>query len=155
MKLVIKQPGLFLNLTGVKPFRTPAVVDISKINLNTLRMELKKYGVINYEISEEPRAVETPKPKSSRNLLAEKVDEIYKMMHRLLATEPRVEHHYHSAVQTLDRLVDEKIHEPDVEQFIPDIDLEGFSDIDLDYKIEKTNDVTAAAEKLKKLKGDS
>lgn len=155
MKLTIKQPGLFLTLTGIKPFRTPVVVDVSKINLNTLRMELRQYGVTNYEITEEPFLdLEPPTRKAQKNPLADKVDAIYKMMRQLLDREPStVEHHYHSAVQTLDRLVEEKFDEPDVEEFIPGIDVSDLSDIDLDYRTEEAEDVTAVAEELRKLKG--
>jgi len=154
MKLTIKQAGLFLTLTGIKPFRTPAVVDISKVDLNTLRMELKQYGVINYEIVEEiiSESVQ-PRRKPQKNPLAEKVDAIYKMMQQLIEREPTVEHHYHSAVQTLDRLVEEKFDEPDVEEFIPGIDISDLSDVELDYRTEQAEDVMDAAEKLRKLKG--
>jgi hypothetical protein len=156
MKLTIKQPGLFLTLTGLKPFRTPVVVDISKINLNTLRMELKQYGITNYEITEEPfLKIELPRRKPQKNPLSEKVNEIYKMMQELLGREqPTVEHHYHSAVETLDRLVEEKFDgEPDVEEFIPGIDISDLSDIELEYRTEEGEDITDAADKLRKLKG--
>jgi hypothetical protein len=155
MILIIKKAGLFLTLTGLKPFRTPAEVDISRIDLNVLRLELKRYGLRDYEIYEEPLVeVKTPKRKPKKNPLAEKVDAIYKMMQQMLTKEPStVEHHYHSAVQTLDRLVEEKFGEPDVEEFIPEIDISDLSDVELEYRTEEGEDVTDAAEELRKLKG--
>jgi len=156
MILTIKKAGLFLTLTGLKPFRTPAVVDISRVDMNVLRMELKRHGVRDYEITEEPLVeVKTPKKKPQKNPLAEKVDAIYKMMQQMLGKETTVEHHYHSAVQTLDRLVEEKFDEPDVEEFIPEIDVSDLKDVQLEYRTEEGEDVTDAAEELRKLKGAS
>ena len=76
-------------------------------------------------------------------------------MQQMLGKEPTVEHHYHSAVQTLDRLIEEKFDEPDVEEFIPEIDVSDLKEVDLEYRIEEGEDVTDAAEELRKLKGDS
>ena len=121
--------------------------------MNVLRLELKRYGITDYEITEAPPSDDTlPRGKPKRNPLAEKVDEIYKMMQQMLAREPTVEHHYHSAVQTLDRLVEETFDEPDVEEFIPEIDVSDLKDVDLEYRTEEGEDVTDAAEELKKLK---
>lgn len=156
MILIIKKAGYFLTLTGLKPFRTPAEVDIRRTDLNVLRLELKRYGITEYEIIGEPFSeVKPPKRKSQKNPLAEKVDAIYKMMQQMLGKEPTVEHHYHSAVQTLDRLIEEKFDEPDVEEFIPEIDVSDLKEVDLEYRIEEGEDVTDAAEELRKLKGDS
>jgi len=155
MKLIIRQTGFFLSLTGLKPFRTPAIVDISKVNLNTLKLELKQQGVGKYEISEEPYlpiSIE-PDKKPAVSDSSNKLNEIHKMLSQLLSRQPTVEHHYHAAVQTLDRLVEEKS-EPDIEEFIPDIDLEEFSDVELEYRTEKSEDAFGTAEALRKLKGD-
>lgn len=50
VKLLIKTKGLFINIPGIMPFRTPAEVDISKVNVNIAISELKKNGIEKYKI---------------------------------------------------------------------------------------------------------
>lgn len=50
VKLFIKTKGLFINIPGLTPFRTPVEIDITKLNLNTVISELKKNGIIDYKI---------------------------------------------------------------------------------------------------------
>lgn len=50
MRLVIKQTGLFINIPGISPFRTPVEVDISKVPINLVIGEMRKNGICKYEI---------------------------------------------------------------------------------------------------------
>jgi hypothetical protein len=50
IKLIIKSKGLFINIPGLIPFRTPAIVDITKIHINIVISELKKNGIEKYYI---------------------------------------------------------------------------------------------------------
>jgi hypothetical protein len=49
-KLKINQLGLFINIPGIASFRTPAIVDVTKINNETLMAELRKQGITNVKI---------------------------------------------------------------------------------------------------------
>jgi hypothetical protein len=50
VKLLIKTKGMFINIPGLIPFRTPAEVDITKVNINLVVSELKKNGIEKYKI---------------------------------------------------------------------------------------------------------
>lgn len=50
IKLIIKKPGLFLNIPGVFSCRTPVEIDITKINMSLITAELKKQGIDKYQI---------------------------------------------------------------------------------------------------------
>lgn len=48
--LNIKEKGLTVDIPGLIPFRTPAVVDVSRIPLNLLVTKLKQLNINNYEL---------------------------------------------------------------------------------------------------------
>ena len=48
--LKIKEKGLFVEIPGALPTRTPAEIDISKCNLSAVDMYLRKNGIKNYQI---------------------------------------------------------------------------------------------------------
>ncbi len=50
LNLKIKKPGLMINIPGLTPFRTPAEVDISKLDLRSLVSYLKANSIEDYEI---------------------------------------------------------------------------------------------------------
>lgn len=50
VKLLIRTKGMFINIPGLTPFRTPAEVDITKVNINMVISELKKNGIEKYKI---------------------------------------------------------------------------------------------------------
>jgi len=52
-KLKITKPGFIINIPGIPEFRTPAKIDISKLDENLVRGELKKYDIESYSISQE------------------------------------------------------------------------------------------------------
>ena len=81
VKLLIKTKGMFINIPGLVPFRTPVEVDITKVNINMVISELKKNGIEKYKIlSDDNISLErtinkmTVKNKSIRN----NIIEIYK-----------------------------------------------------------------------------
>jgi len=49
--LKIKQKGLYIELPGLLPTRSPADIDITRCNLSTVDVYLRKNGITNYEIS--------------------------------------------------------------------------------------------------------
>ena len=61
--LKIKEKGLFVEIPGALPTRTPAEIDISKCNLSAVDMYLRKNGIKNYQIlSVANGEVKQPKP---------------------------------------------------------------------------------------------
>jgi uncharacterized protein YggU (UPF0235/DUF167 family) len=50
ISLKIDQPGLTITIPGIKSARTPAVIDISRVDIRVVIMYLKSAGVIDYQI---------------------------------------------------------------------------------------------------------
>ena len=50
LKLKIKDKGLMVEIPGLPPTRTPADIDISKLDLNLVITNLRKHGINNYKI---------------------------------------------------------------------------------------------------------
>jgi hypothetical protein len=50
ISLTIDQPGLTITIPGIKSARTPAVIDISRVDIRVVIMYLKSAGVIDYQI---------------------------------------------------------------------------------------------------------
>ena len=50
IKLNVKDRGLVIDIPGVSPFRTPAIVDISKVRMPLVITTLNNLGAKNYEI---------------------------------------------------------------------------------------------------------
>ena len=50
IKLIIKERGRFVEIPGLAAFRTPAVVNVSKIKLANLVQALHSCGINNYEL---------------------------------------------------------------------------------------------------------
>ena len=48
--LKIKQRGLFIEIPGSSPTRTPAEIDITKCNIMVVDTYLRKLGITDYEI---------------------------------------------------------------------------------------------------------
>jgi len=153
MKLIVRQVGLYLNLTGLKPFRSPAEVDISKINLNLLRTELHAYGVLNYEITEESKKLIKKKGKvkiEKEEGVGEKLDKIYNLLKNLTQENFK---ELKLSEQTLGELVKEvEKGEPVVETFIPTIDISHLESKSPSFKTEEGISVNESVEKLKSLR---
>jgi len=56
-KLLIKKHGLTIRIAGLPTFRTPAEIDITKIDINLVLSELKKHGIHDYKIKTEDKKV--------------------------------------------------------------------------------------------------
>ena len=50
LKLKIADRGLIVEIPGIAPVRTPADIDISKIDINLVVAHLRKAGINNYKI---------------------------------------------------------------------------------------------------------
>jgi len=50
IKLIIKEKGMYIDIPGLSPFRTPAEVDVTKVKLSLLIQSLHSCGIVNYEI---------------------------------------------------------------------------------------------------------
>ena len=53
IKLTIRERGRFVEIPGLAAFRTPAKVDVTKINLSMLIQALHSCGINNYELISE------------------------------------------------------------------------------------------------------
>lgn len=52
-KLIIKKPGIFMNIPGITPFRTPAKIDISKVDIKLIISCLNRNGISEYEVEDD------------------------------------------------------------------------------------------------------
>lgn len=50
--LKIKQPGLTVDFNGIQPRKTPTEINISKLDLNHVLIELNKQGINDFEIKD-------------------------------------------------------------------------------------------------------
>ena len=50
VKLIINQPGLFIRIPGISPFRTPAEINIDRIPIGLVLSELQNNGIKDYKI---------------------------------------------------------------------------------------------------------
>lgn len=90
MILKVKQKGLFLNIPGVAPFRTPAEVDISNLKIHLVVLSLKNNGVDEFEIhSKKDNKVYTKKDfektKSKDGKQMKDVEERFDRIERMIA----------------------------------------------------------------------
>jgi len=145
IKLVIKDKGFFIELPRVAPFRTPAVIDISNINLNLIITKLKKAGITNYEIkSGESSEVKTKRSKPVEKSespetfkgLKERFDKFEELLQEIVNKELPSE-----AVKTVKDFGKEvRIEEIEKEsEFIPDIDISRMKIRSSGFKIEKSD----------------
>ena len=146
IKLIIKNVGMFLNIPGITPFRTPAEIDITKVDVNMVLAELKKHGISKYKIvSSDPNqlksiinkiSIDKKKVKESMILKGEgeseilisikeqqkSIDKITKILEGFLKSEPTNDNHEPLIKEKRKRKkFDEK-----VEEFIPSIDIDSY-----------------------------
>lgn len=135
--LKINTPG-FINLTGVSPRRTPAEIDITKCNINTILTELRKYGINDFIIeNKSDKTIKIEKTKEEikendnlqlnnkefykNNNIEEKIDNLESLLKNLLENKDT-----NIKINTKNNYEDEKMEDDDNdEDFIPDIDLSG------------------------------
>lgn len=91
--LTITIPGMYISLSGVPPFRTPAKVDITKKNVALILSELKKTGITQYSINTVDDIVpirEKTKPKPIVDNVDKRLDVIEGMLKELVERKPEL-----------------------------------------------------------------
>lgn len=83
--LKIRQKGLFLNIPGLLPTRTPAEIDITRCDLAVISTYLRKEGVVDYEIIARAPKKENIPIESAPNIPDAMIDQkiINQRFHRL------------------------------------------------------------------------
>lgn len=94
--LKISEPGHTVAIPGLKVFRTPATIDISKLDIRIVSMYLKTSGIEKYEITAKTQdkkevytkkdfdEVEKKKPKQKQKVNPSRIDRIEKMLEVLV-----------------------------------------------------------------------
>jgi len=159
--LDIKQPGLFLEIPGFSPVRTPAKIDITKHDTSLIIRRLASLGVQEYTISqvEDPKIQKSPPIKIEKDKpidINKRLGRIEALLEKLAETGPV---DFNGSIVNL---IDGKEslpksrynYEDEDEIFIPKIKTTGMKmEGDLSQSIEETNDDTnESADLLKKLK---
>jgi len=148
IKLIIKKKGFFIELPKIPAFRTPAKVDISKLNIGQVITGLKKQGIKDYEIIESldkpPKKSKRKKPINKKEThssdlsgVHERFDKIEKLLHEVITTRSEVRE-----VRTIIKgsaeesgVVSEETEND--EQFVPDVDTKGMKVRTSEFKTEK------------------
>jgi len=163
IKLIIKKRGFFVELPRIPPFRTPAKVDISKLNIGQVITGLKKQGIKDYEIIEtvdklpkrkKPEKATSKKGDDSIDLggVYRRFDKIEGLLREVMTTRSEVRE-----VRTIIKEPDVKV-EPvdketeDVEQFVPEVDVSGMKFRTSEFKTEKLDgNIKESSELLSKI----
>ena len=159
LKLIIEQHGLFIDLTDLAPFRSPAEIDITRKNVNRIINELRSLGIEDFVIESKPgikRKTEPEKIEKQPNVVVdfnELKDTINELMKEVKNKQPEktvvVEKHIIENNNLKNKKIDD-IEEED--SFIPSIDTSGMSVKGKQkYKTKKgSNDINESVEKLRK-----
>ena len=153
--LKIKQPGHTIAIPGLPALRSPAEIDISKLDVRVVAMYLKSSGIEKYEIvAETPKHKEVytkkdfedekEKPKKETNEWEERFNRLESILEDLLTKAPRNEStNEEQIINKLDNLENILSFSPDVvavkkpknitqdpvieefDQFIPEVDTNG------------------------------
>lgn len=78
IKLHIKDKGFFIDIPGLPPFRTPVEIDITTMDAERIKIELKKIGINNFVIkydNEEQIKKDKPKTKVKNKSVVTKIVE--------------------------------------------------------------------------------
>lgn len=152
MKRILKvnKPGLYLELSGISPRRTPAEIDITKCNLNTILTELRKYGIEDYEIKNFSKSTylegskpvikkkkedkkedkyEKPKQGSNSDEFSKKLSFIEELLlelnEKIDLDNIQLDKTVYNKQNLDNKKEDKNIDDEESEDFIPDIDLSG------------------------------
>jgi len=170
LKLIIKTKGLFINIPGVPPFRTPAEIDITKLNLNIITSELKKNGIASWKIISGETEIIEPHPKKVKDTTStteniinidkqdevlDKLNKIEKRLNDFLNGDKFVLATVNNTINDNKQIKTKKVKEDEVDDFIPSINLnnltlKGRKKVGTTIK-EETN-YQSSAENLKKYK---
>lgn len=148
--LKVMQPGLYLDLTGCQPTRTPSEIDITNCDLNTILIELRKYGIDRFEIVNTPkieaksnqndvsdynRKYSKIKEKGNKrsniknndvdyNELTTKFDRLENLLQELVELNKSRDNTTNEVIKSDSKKKDD---EPEIdEEFIPEVNLSGF-----------------------------
>jgi len=148
IKLIIRDKGHFVEFPKVAPFRTPAKVDITNIDLNLVMIKLRKMGIENYEIKSGPDIIRPKRSKSIKqpveryesanyNELRNRFDKFEELLQVIVDKEPTI-HEVKTFIEGPEKEV--KIEELDeVGKFIPDVDTSRMKIRTSGFKIEKAD----------------
>lgn len=132
--LIVKTPGLFINIPGIPSFRTPARINVTKLDENIVIAELKKHGVKDFKINDE---------KTLKEKIVKKINDIIKpgfnneeLLQRMREHQSSIENielllKKFMESRTIGKTEEEKVEfkKPDfddsVEDFIPSINLKN------------------------------
>lgn len=179
-KLIIKQPGHFIDIEGMTPFRTPVKVNIPESAINKVVVHLAKLGIEDYDIVAHGHfKVHGKVVKEEINEKQEKVvtvdiegvntrlSKIESLLASLLGRSPEGLGKVESLLQQLltrepkviervvvkgEEVVKDELEEPE-DTFIPDVDVEGLKvKGEVMFKTEKREDISKTVEELRKMK---
>jgi len=140
LSLHIKDKGHYIEIPGIHPVRSPAKIDISKIDLSLVISILRKYGIDNYEIISLSEVGEkkvltrndfVDKNKEDLVFYQRKIDRRIEKMENMISKllEKNEGNQVVKAEQNTKSKYIEKETEPKIEEledvFIPDIDVGG------------------------------
>lgn len=165
IKLIIEKKGFYIELPKIPPFRTPAKVDISKLNLGQVTSELRKQGIKDYVILE---GIDKPpkRNKQKKTVSEKKTDSIdlsgfhdrFDKIEGLLQDVMNIR----SEVREVRTIIkgsgtevefDDKEKEiENVDQFVPDVDVSGMKVKTSEFRTEKLDgDIEESSELLSKI----
>jgi hypothetical protein len=167
--LHIKEKGRYIELPEFKPFRTPAKVDISNLNLTKILMYLKSNNITRYEIVstndeiiqiekqdiklEKNKAVDvsmiTELLSQDKEQMTNRLDRIESFLKDLLKKKP-------DTITVRESIeVNKNLKEPEIDMvasFIPSINIDGFGgNTTTDTTISSRRDISDSVELLQKL----
>lgn len=161
IKLVIRDKGHFVEFPRVAPFRTPAEIDITNIDLNLVMVKLRKMGIGNYEIKSGPDIIRPKRSKpverpvgryesANYNELRNRFDKFEELLQVIVDKEPTIRE-IKTFIEGPEKEV--KIEElDDVGEYIPDVDVSRMKIRTSGFKIEKADaTITESAESLSKI----
>ena len=164
IKLIIEKKGFYIELPKIPPFRTPAKVDISKLNLGQVTSELRKQGIKDYVILE---GVDKPPKRNKKKKAVSKngtsidlsgvhkrFDKIEGLLQEVMNTRSEVRE-----VRTIIKGSDTEVKFGDkekeienVDQFVPEVDVSGMKVRTSEFKTEKLDsDIEESSELLSKI----
>jgi len=180
VRLIIRQPGYFIDIEGLTPFRTPAKVNIPESAINKVVVYLTKVGIEDYDIvAQGSYKVRGEVVKEEINEKKEKVitidiegvnkrlSKIESLLASLLGRSPESLKKVEGMLAQLllreprviervvirgEELVKDELDEPE-ETFIPDVDVGGLEVRGrVPFKTEKREDVSDTVRELQEMK---
>lgn len=146
--LVVKESGLMLSPPGMKPFRTPAEVNITKCDINVITTYLRSQGVEKYKILSGDEVLKfkskkqsKPEPKKEKVDISKRLDVIEDLIKDLKNIPPP---------ESKTKIVYKEIEERD--EFIPSIDTGDMKLSGKSIQRQEGDDISNNVEKLKRLK---